>query len=532
MTAAIDGTVQTTMEGSDAAAMEARLARMEQMMQQVVLSNSGTPGPAPEPAPAPSPPPEPAPAPKKKATPKKGTPKKTTPKKSPPKDPAPYGHDPAPPEQIKEGEKMLVNPDCNSPFKGQYIKVERVTKDGKVKFIKREKKKDVEKTTQSHYLVIPRPSPSQVQARKAMDHYGLAENDIYLSPDSLYQLMGNHLGKTLEQAKAIFDPCPPPDKDGNFAPDGKTVDWAELTYCNPPFSQWVDFFEKSVEEVQRGKRVIFLMSQLSYFKSSKAVRERLLKWHEQVNVKLISWCDGPLGYVHTLKWGKNVITGKPGGPQFGVVILDMTALEAGGVSVSAPRNCLPNLGELEVTEAEEEQMSVISAEVQRRRRVAFLSEAESQDPPSPTETLDLPSPTDSHTTWGTSMEEATSFTLLEMFCGTGSAGKVVELIPGAKVFSVDINPETMGYHPSKVADILTLDFTKLKFVPDVIWCSPPCQTYSIMGGGKHRTKADMEPKTEAGVRGREMLQKTVDMINYFKRVNLTRPNIIPYLRWL
>jgi len=122
--------------------------------------------------------------------------------------------------------------------------------------------------------------------------------------------------------------------------------------------------------------------------------------------------------------------------------------------------------------------------------------------------------------------EGAQFTMLEMFCGTGSVGKVVSRIPGAKVFSVDINPETLGYHPSKVADILTLDFTKLKFVPDVIWCSPPCRTYSIMAGGKHRTKAIMEPKTEAGIIGREILQKTLDMINYFMRVRITLTTLI------
>ena len=56
--------------------------------------------------------------------------------------------------------------------------------------------------------------------------------------------------------------------------------------------------------------------------------------------------------------------------------------------------------------------------------------------------------------------------------------------------------EALGYSATKVADILTLDLTKFKFVPDVIWCSP-CQTYSIMGGGKHTTVDDMQPKTIA-----------------------------------
>ena len=521
----MDGTAQTTMEARmDAHDREIR--DLTQMLRQVLINSGASPPaapatPPPAPAPQTAPPPAPAPAPASARTPK-GKPIGAT-----AKDPAPYGHDPATPEQIKPGVKMLVNPDCNSPFKGKYIKVAKVATDGKVKFIKRENKKDVEKTTQSQYLVIPRPSPSQVMARKAMEHYGLKENDIFLTPDMAFQVIADHVGLTLEDAKAMFDPCPPPDEMGNFAPDGRTVPWADLTFCNPPFSQWPEWVQKAVDEAKLGKRIILLIGASSYFLVGKDKKQQWFDFHREVDIDLIKWCDQPMGIIHTLKWGPNEITGEnTGGPREGIVIMD---IKQRGKHYDNPvgspsAGSIASMGEIEYS-AEE------MAEVQRRRRVAFLSEADAQDPPSPAETLDLPSP-DSHTTWGTSMEEATSFTLLEMFCGTGSAGKVVELIPGAKVFSVDINPETMGYHPSKVADIMKLDFTKLKFNPDVIWCSPPCQTYSIMGGGKHRTKADMEPKTEAGVRGREMLQKTVDMINYFKRVNLTRPNIIPYLRWL
>ena len=69
-------------------------------------------------------------------------------------------------------------------------------------------------------------------------------------------------------------------------------------------------------------------------------------------------------------------------------------------------------------------------------------------------------------------------------CGTGrgSVGKVVSLIPGAKVFSIDI---------------MTVDHTGL-ILPDVIWASPD---------------------TEAV----EILQKTVDMINYFTKVTSYSP---------
>ena len=77
---------------------------------------------------------------------------------------------------------------------------------------------------------------------------------------------------------------------------------------------------------------------------------------------------------------------------------------------------------------------------------------------------------------------------LECFAGTGSVGKIAETIPGSKVVSIDIHAETMGYKPTIVADILKVDFNNLGFDPDFAWFGPPCQTFSIMGAGKHRTK--------------------------------------------
>ena len=176
------------------------------------------------------------------------------------------------------------------------------------------------------------PTPQQQQsmrkAQEAMDHYGLEENDIFITPDEIFEVIGKHLGISVEQAKAIWDPCPAPRDDGTFAPDGRTIPWAELTYCNPPFSQWSDWYIKAVAEVKMGKRVIFLMSQLSYFKSGQEKTGILLRGHEEIAIKLISWCDGlgdgSVGFVHHPKWGPNEITGeKTGGPPLGVVLLDM-----------------------------------------------------------------------------------------------------------------------------------------------------------------------------------------------------------------
>lgn len=81
--------------------------------------------------------------------------------------------------------------------------------------------------------------------------------------------------------------------------------------------------------------------------------------------------------------------------------------------------------------------------------------------------------------------------LLELFAGSRSVGKVAEKL-GFEVFSVDWE---------KYEDIdLTIDIGELTmhdvpFIPDVIWASPDCTTYSIASCSTHRTK-DRKPKTE------------------------------------
>ena len=79
-----------------------------------------------------------------------------------------------------------------------------------------------------------------------------------------------------------------------------------------------------------------------------------------------------------------------------------------------------------------------------------------------------PSPADSTTTMGTSVQQS-PVKLLELYAGTGSVGKVAETLKGFGVWSLDKNQETAGYAPNKVADILEFDYHRLKFVPDVIW---------------------------------------------------------------
>lgn len=78
--------------------------------------------------------------------------------------------------------------------------------------------------------------------------------------------------------------------------------------------------------------------------------------------------------------------------------------------------------------------------------------------------------------------------VLDLFCGTKSIAKAFEA-RGHEVFTVDWDEQ---FHPSMKADIGTLTaqdiITLCGGVPDVIWASPDCTTYSVSAISKHRHK--------------------------------------------
>ncbi len=70
--------------------------------------------------------------------------------------------------------------------------------------------------------------------------------------------------------------------------------------------------------------------------------------------------------------------------------------------------------------------------------------------------------------------------VLELYCGTKSFSKVAESL-GHDVFTVDFNPK---FHPDMCCDMLYFNkgmLPKEWRKPDVIWASPPCQTFSMAG---------------------------------------------------
>ena len=91
--------------------------------------------------------------------------------------------------------------------------------------------------------------------------------------------------------------------------------------------------------------------------------------------------------------------------------------------------------------------------------------------------------------------------VLELFAGTRSIGRAFEK-RGHKVFSVDWNAEFQsslfdwadGIPPMLHADISTMTkedvITLCGGIPDVVWASPDCATYSVAALFHHRRKND------------------------------------------
>jgi len=116
-----------------------------------------------------------------------------------------------------------------------------------------------------------------------------------------------------------------------------------------------------------------------------------------------------------------------------------------------------------------------------------------------------------------------NYNLLELFKGTGSVGKVAE--KHFNVVSLDNDPKA---HPDILTDILKWDYKKFYnqtgFIPDFIWASPPCNTYSqCIYRLYERDPKTAEPFSERARNGTKILHQTIKIIEFFYKLN---PNLI------
>ena len=109
---------------------------------------------------------------------------------------------------------------------------------------------------------------------------------------------------------------------------------------------------------------------------------------------------------------------------------------------------------------------------------------------------------------------------LELFCGEGI---VTQKFCERKfnVISIDIDPPSGA---SMVLDIRKVKYEDIGFVPDFIWASPPCTTFTHLAGGHHRNIAEGEyEKTQTAHDHNILFAQMVCLMKWVKSKN---PNLI------
>ncbi len=103
--------------------------------------------------------------------------------------------------------------------------------------------------------------------------------------------------------------------------------------------------------------------------------------------------------------------------------------------------------------------------------------------------------------------------VLELFAGSRSIGSAAEMM-GHKVFSVD----WQAFPGIDLAiDIEYLKPVDVPFVPDMVWLSPDCTTYTVAAISTHRNGT--EPKSEYAVKCDKVNQNAISLVKHFLTIN-------------
>jgi len=268
--------------------------------------------------------------------------------------------------------------------------------------------------------------------------FGLKLNDFFATPPSAHAYMHTMTGI---QTATAFDPVPERHPYGEDY-DARTAGWESPFFCNMPFSQTEIFIEKAVSEVEKGKEGIIMFDAEKYLPFHKTFTDKLVAWQQRCQFRVLTCSEGVHGIGQTWIPWRGLLNPKLRGPRFGVVIIHLVQ---GSGEVLLP----------------------VTADA--KALIAEVSTVSGRAPTTPPVQLPI------------QISEGVELKILELFCGTGSFGKIAEKIPNCRVISVDINAETAGYKPTLVTDILKLDFRMLGFVPDIIWArsAQPCTDFTF-----------------------------------------------------
>lgn len=103
--------------------------------------------------------------------------------------------------------------------------------------------------------------------------------------------------------------------------------------------------------------------------------------------------------------------------------------------------------------------------------------------------------------------------LAEFFAGSRSVGNAADR-KGMEVFSIDWQPfEKINW----VGDIADMKISDVPFIPDIVWASPDCTTYTIAAISTHRNGT--EPKSEYAKKCDNVNQHFISMIEQWILIN-------------
>tara|TARA_R100001443_G_scaffold73728_2_gene81621 strand:- start:14 stop:673 length:660 start_codon:yes stop_codon:yes gene_type:complete len=108
--------------------------------------------------------------------------------------------------------------------------------------------------------------------------------------------------------------------------------------------------------------------------------------------------------------------------------------------------------------------------------------------------------------------------VLELHAGSRCIGKAAEAL-GMQVFSVDW---TAYENIDLVTDIEHLTIDDVPFMPDIIWSSPDCTTYSIAAISHHRHELTLEAKSEYAKKCDRLNNNMIALIKLYLSLN---PNL-------
>lgn len=104
--------------------------------------------------------------------------------------------------------------------------------------------------------------------------------------------------------------------------------------------------------------------------------------------------------------------------------------------------------------------------------------------------------------------------ILELFAGSRSIGRSAEKF-GHDVFSVDWE----AYDGINLTiDIGELKLDDVPFIPDMVWASPDCTTYSIAAVSKHRRNS-IEPISDYAIKCDAVNQHWISLIDKWLEIN-------------